>query len=299
VTSATLPEAAAAYLAGLERELADIPPDERADLLEEVEASLIEAGEDPVARLGTPARFAAELRASAGLPPAPPPPRAEAPRAPLWQRLRRDPRTKAAVAAAKELAPIWWIVRAGLVLGLLTLGVQSWYGGVVPRLTGQPALDLLICAIPFAASIALGLAGRRRALPLRRLGIAVNLALVAGLALVPSIVGDFRDHLQQVVYEQVSVAPQGGLVDHGVRVDNIYPYDRRGRLLHDVRLFDGAGAPLNVGAGAEDPGRRPVATRGGHVVFNAFPIRYYEPHTHHVAHPNATPHGLDPQPLRR
>jgi hypothetical protein len=68
MSSATLSSAAAAYLTERERELADIPHEERAGLLEEVEASLLEAGEEPVASLGTPARFAAELRTSAGLP---------------------------------------------------------------------------------------------------------------------------------------------------------------------------------------------------------------------------------------
>ena len=61
------------YLQALERELADLAPDERADLLEEVEASLLELDDDPVARLGPPAQFAAELRESAGLPPVAPP----------------------------------------------------------------------------------------------------------------------------------------------------------------------------------------------------------------------------------
>ena len=51
---------AAAYLAALELELSDLASDEREDLLEEVEASLLEIDDDPVARLGSPERFAAE-----------------------------------------------------------------------------------------------------------------------------------------------------------------------------------------------------------------------------------------------
>src|SRR5687768_14623642 len=47
-------------------------PEERDDLLSEVEPSLLEAaadGDEPIAaRLGPPADFAADLRASAGLP---------------------------------------------------------------------------------------------------------------------------------------------------------------------------------------------------------------------------------------
>jgi hypothetical protein len=47
----------AAYLAALELELADLAAGERSDQLEEVEASLLEIEEDPVARLGPPSRF--------------------------------------------------------------------------------------------------------------------------------------------------------------------------------------------------------------------------------------------------
>jgi hypothetical protein len=74
-------------------------------------------------------------------------------------------------------------------------------------------------------------------------------------------------------------------------VQNVYAYDRRGRLLHDVRLFDQNGNPLDVGAraAAADPLRRLVRTRGGRRVLNAFPIRYFEPGTRRVAHPNAAP----------
>jgi hypothetical protein len=83
----------------------------------------------------------------------------------------------------------------------------------------------------------------------------------------------------------------------GAPVQNVYPYDRRGRLLHDVRLYDQDGRPLNIGRGQGDPNRRLVVTRRGTTVLNAFPIRYFEPGTRRVAHPDAVPHGLNPRPL--
>jgi hypothetical protein len=58
------------------------------------------------------------------------------------------------------------------------------------------------------------------------------------------------------------------------------------------------GKPLNVGRGAADPNRRPVVNREGARLFNAFPIRYFEAGTDRVAHPNAVPRDLKPQPLR-
>jgi hypothetical protein len=182
---------------------------------------------------------------------------------------------------------------------LLTTGVRSTYAGLLPRLTGHPALDVLICAIPFAASIALGLAGRRRVLPLRSLRIAVDLALLAGLALVPAQLGEVRSHASiQVIAEPAALQPQPGLAENGVPLENIYPYDARGRLLHDVRLYDQNGTALAIGAGVPDPDRRPVFNRDGARLYNAFPIRYFDPGTDRVAHPNAVPDRLKPEPLR-
>jgi uncharacterized membrane protein len=75
MTAATagLPANVSAYLAQLRAELEDLAADERDDLLAEVEASLLEsAGDEPLAaQFGPPAAFAADLRASAGLPPKP------------------------------------------------------------------------------------------------------------------------------------------------------------------------------------------------------------------------------------
>ena len=46
---------------------------------------------------------------------------------------------------------------------------------------------------------------------------------------------------------------------------------------------------LNVSTAAPDPYRRVLVSKTGDRVFNAFPIRYYEPGTRVVLHPNAGP----------
>ncbi|HWG94036.1 MAG TPA: hypothetical protein VNU66_07435 [Mycobacteriales bacterium] len=79
MTAPTTSPAAQRYLAEVAGELADLPVEERADLLEDLALHLaaLDAEGDvrPVGvRLGTPAAYAAELRAAAGLPPAPPRP---------------------------------------------------------------------------------------------------------------------------------------------------------------------------------------------------------------------------------
>jgi hypothetical protein len=91
----------------------------------------------------------------------------------------------------------------------------------------------------------------------------------------------------------VVAAPQPatvlGLVYNGAPVQNIYPYTVGGKLLHDVLLYDGAGTPLEIGRGVSDPNRRILTTSTNTSIFNSFPIRYYDPGTVRVSHPNAGP----------
>src|SRR5207302_1986197 len=87
----------------------------------------------------------------------------------------------------------------------------------------------------------------------------------------------------------IQTEPVAGLAYNGAPVDNIYPYSRGGRLLHDVLLYTAAGTPLNVSTAAYDPYRRVLRTKTGVRIFNAFPVRYYEPGTRVVLRPNAGP----------
>jgi hypothetical protein len=101
----------------------------------------------------------------------------------------------------------------------------------------------------------------------------------------------------------VSTVPAPGLALDGRQVGNVYPYDRRGRLLQDVRLYDETGAPLDVRPGEGRP-RRVVADRtGADRYFNAFPIRYFERGTSRVRRPRAgalseSPPGIATPPVR-
>jgi hypothetical protein len=88
-----------------------------------------------------------------------------------------------------------------------------------------------------------------------------------------------------------------------VPLNNIYPYSRDGHLLHDVLLYTGSGTPIDTPAGVPDPLRRVLRTKAGKAVNNAFPIRYFDPGTKHVSHPDASPPVRIPRivtpPLRR
>ena len=63
------------YLDAIERELADLPADERAELLEDLAAHFGEFADDDdlVSTLGDPVAYARELRDAAGLSASPPP----------------------------------------------------------------------------------------------------------------------------------------------------------------------------------------------------------------------------------
>jgi len=94
---------------------------------------------------------------------------------------------------------------------------------------------------------------------------------------------------QVVYYLATPSAYLPGLSYDGAAIENISPYSRDGHLLHDVLLYSGAGTPLDLPTGAPDPQRRVVRTKAGKPVLNAFPIRYFEPGTKRVAHPDASP----------
>jgi hypothetical protein len=295
MTSATagLPANVEAYLSQLSAELADLAAEERDDLLAEVEASLLEsAGDEPLAaQFGPPAAFAADLRASAGLPPKPV---AKAPRAPRvdW---------RAVLDRARVLAPIWWLVRGYVAIAAIVLVAGNTWSAAqpgVPKLSGSVYLGLAAILAGMAISVGLGLWAR---VP-RGLAIAGNLALVA--AIVPVAIHNagpgyepipYRLALEQQVQALRYTQAASGLSYNGDTVLNLYPIDRRGRLLHDVRLFDDNGRPLDIGEAGADPTRRAVLTADGEAL-NAFPIRYSDPDTGKVTNPDAAPE-IDAKPV--
>jgi hypothetical protein len=315
-TTTGLPPSVAAYLDALRAELADLAPEERDDLLSEVEPSLLEAaaeGNEPVAaRLGPAADFAADLRASAGLPPAPRPAPARTGLAAWLLDLARRPAVVRTVAVLRELAPVWWVARAYVAVAMLaivlgegaqTVGEWSRYPEV-PRV-GGPVIGVVVLALALVASIAAGLAARRGRARGRARGafLAANLLLAALAIPVADQLRDtaaMRTPAALVPVSTPAPAPTGFTYD-GITIDNVYPYDRSGRLLHDVRLYDSRGRPLDFDLAGPD--RRPVRDAKGASVLNAYPVRYFEPGTHRVAHPQAgspvTPPRLTTPPVRR
>jgi hypothetical protein len=150
---------------------------------------------------------------------------------------------------------------------------------------------VLVLALALAGSFALGLRHHGR----RHRGLLVLNAVLAA-AVVP-VLAHVNDAPGSIVYTETVFESRPGLVYDDVQVENVYPYDRRGRLLHDIRLYDQLGRPLEAMEETADPDRRPVRERGGARAFNAYPILYFERDTRRVARPNAGPE-IEPQPLR-
>ncbi len=283
----------AAYLNAVRSRLADLPAEERDDLVADVEASLLESGEPPAL---SPEDFAAELREAAGLAPAGP----AAPQPSLSDSLRSwlsSERASSLLRTGSELAPIWWLARAYVAVAVVALAAGwGWpLGSGTTSYTLSVKTSLLALFAATAASVWLGLLGRRERAGFRRVRLGVNIALA--LALVP-VAAHSLDQLAWNAPEQIVLAaePLPGLANDGVRVQNVYAFSRDGRPLFDVFLYDDRGMPLEV-LGAPDPARRVLIGRDGTPWLNSYPIRYYEPGTTTVARPDLAPSIILPDEI--
>lgn len=268
----------AAYLAAVRSALADVPADERDDLLADVEASLLESDGETMTR--PPEAFAAELREAAGLVASEPSPH-------RWVALLDRARMLTDRLRLRELSPLWWVVRAYVAVAFFSLASA---GSIEPlglgnSQTGFADTSLLLFLLAATASIWLGFRTRDGSENLRRTVLAANVLLV--LALVP-VVPNSLDGLRSASSVYVVEPPPGVSID-GVPVRNLYPYSRDGELLQDVLLYTEQGAPLELVTGTDDIDRRLLETTAGTLLFNSFPIRYYDPGTRVVGRPELGP----------
>jgi uncharacterized membrane protein len=287
----SLAPAARSYLNTLEGLLSDFPPEEREEILGDVESSLLDLPDaDEVelrSRFGEPERFAAELRAAAGV-------ETSAVAGRRWSNVRkriaqlRTSRPFASIVPfGRRLAPIGWLIRGYVFVAAAALVVGSFsaWHPELPRF-GNAAASLTILGFGLGASILVGLLAARIRVPVL---LANAAAVVCTVPVVAHLV--HRQPPQVIVFSVPAPAvAQPALAVAGRTVTNIYPYSRDGLLLHDVLLYDQNGAPLNLPASPSDQLRRILETRRGLPVLNAFPVRYFEPGTNTVAHPNAGPH---------
>jgi len=267
----------AAYAAEVRAQLTDLPAEEGAELLEDLEDHLQEvAAEDAGTlreRLGEPAAYARELRQAAGLPEASEAAETSAGGLSSTLTWRHAIRTSAHTILTDTerrirssrpgtevldflpaLRPAWWVVRAWVavrVLELMTTHVNAWhYFSLIPRVNYSTTLGVLAMVAAISASVYVG----RKGLPAgwwRRIGLAAQGALVVytvGMAF--SAVADENSDAAaaaswQTNYGQVHYA-QDGLTENGKQISNVYAYDKDGKLLDGVYLYDQDGQPLQI-----------------------------------------------------
>jgi hypothetical protein len=279
-----------AYVAEVAQHLADLPAAERDDLLDDLAQHLAEIAAEPgpplVERLGSPAEYAAELLASAGVTPRPTrrPPGVRA--VAVADAVRSSAAYRAVAAFAPELRPAWWVARGALAAWLLAeaLTHEQWHTAplFLPKPGGSAVLGLVLLVVSVVASVSIG----RRALS-RWQWAAVMAADVVLLAFGAHIADKAFDRLNDVqtsyVVNNVDMAPNDAcLRSHDGRpIQNLYAYDGNGNPIDQVVLYDEKGTPIdNLCVTDVDDNGRPTSTQyatdanGRHVV-NVFPRRRY------------------------
>lgn len=283
--TATMTEAARQYLLHVERELGDLPAEERADLLEDLAHHLAaleaERDEQPwAARLGEPSEYARELRAAAGLPE-----RAaqrtgrQATVRSLGELVARSRTWRELRGFVPQLRPAWWVLRGYLLVLLPALwGVNGARDFPLPAPAGSRVLGAALVVVAVVASVAVGRIRLPR--PLAAAVVATNVGLVV---LGANLMHDAPDRLARVVVLEGRVTElatgASPLVSRHGPVTNVFPYASDGRPLSGVLLFDQDGRPLLAGVQQWWPDRcmrvmSPPLAADGVPVAHSYPQRY-------------------------
>ncbi|HEY6595670.1 MAG TPA: hypothetical protein VI011_16465 [Asanoa sp.] len=245
-----------AYADAVRRALADLPAKTRDELLDDLPDHLAEVAAEGegtlVDRLGSPAAYAAEVRAAAGLRGPGPTGRSIDDRLiAAWgdarDRLRVADRKLGPAIGYRSLSdylrllrPAWWVVRgylAAMVVAVITTGSAV---GLLPRLGGSTLAAILILGMFVPASIWFGRREHRLARgPRFVVGLATAFLVlfgVVGLLNVRSSGYGGGGEVYQPTY--------GNPLDS---VQDVFVYDEQGNPLTNVRLFDQDGQPIRIG----------------------------------------------------
>ena len=246
-----------AYVEAVRAALADLPAATRDELLEDLPEHLAEVQAEDTGsladRLGTPEAYAAELRATAGL---------AAPEEPEdryaeWRDtvLRRMHAADAWIGPligyerASEffilLRPAWWVLRGYLAAMVVARALDDSGQpiGLVPRIGGSELVAVLLLAAGVLVSVWLGTRSVRRPLgPWQRyaLGAASVLLVLVAIVGFATADSDIRGSGYATVDYSDGSGPYGNIQD-------VFVYDREGRLVNGARLFDQDGQPIQLG----------------------------------------------------
>lgn len=217
-TGTTPTEAMTQWIDEVTATLADLDPSTRDDLLEDLDLLVMEATDEtgltPVAALGEPAAFAAELREAAGIE-GPPPGQHRRAAVPagvheagrrLLTDLRDGTAWRNAVSFLPELRGGWWVLRAYLLVAIPSLILFSGDGSLsflIPRPFGSGLIGTLLFLL--AARWSIGRGRQAADQPTSPWGL-VGAAGLIGLALV--VIGGraAEVHYPEVVYAEPAFA---------------------------------------------------------------------------------------------
>jgi len=247
----------ARYVDGVRAALSDLPAKKRDELLEDLPEHLAEVaaeGEGTLEeRLGPPARYAAELRASAGVPA---PGERRRPFADALADAGVETRRRLRQADVKLgpvigyrtaseflrlLRPAWWVLRGYLAAMVVTYLFDASGGdGLFPRVGGNELAGLVMLVLFVLGSIWLG---RRTA------GLSIwprRLVLVGGAFIVVFALLWFEDvdRAARNTFDGNYTTVYSNPYDH---VSDVFVYDSEGRLLTNVYLYDQFGQPIVLG----------------------------------------------------
>jgi len=249
----------AAFASAVRSHLDDLPADEVEDLVDGLEADLIERREDSDEPLGDPREYADELRAAAGLPPRREKPSGEwfgayrrlGRNTSAWVREQRDnPVVTRVLDFLLALRPVRWVLRAWALFSVIVL-----FGAVTPR--PDTGMGWVILAGFVIVSVQWG---RDQWIPwewLRLLKVAVS---VIALIALPFTIGGMAHTVALASYgdsyaSEVTAMESNptSLNANGNPVTNVFAYDCDGNPLSGVQLFDQDGEPVEVtGRGPDD-----------------------------------------------
>ena len=291
------------YLAAVERQLDDLPAEERTALLEDLalhlQALAAEDDDRPLpVRLGDPVAYAADLRSAAGLPArAGGGAGAAAGLRQRWARMAATPAVREVRRLLGELRPAWWVLRGYLLVLVPCVARADGFDDFpVPAPLGIPLLGVVLVGAAVAASVALG----RRTLP----GPLNLLVAVAGvvlaylsLAIFASASDRHQDGASPMRYEPGYEQAMGEypLISRYGPVTDVLPYAADGTPLEGVLLYDQDGRPLQVGYQewwADNCARglkQPLAADG-------VPVPHSFPQSYELLDPDVDIHGVPVAP---
>jgi hypothetical protein len=266
----------ASYAASVRAALSDLPSDQAAVLLEDLEDHLreiaAEAGGPLTERLGPAEQYAQEMRAAYGATSA-----SSRRQDPAFRDLRLAVAWVTSSAWYRqvreflpELRPAWWVLRGYLAALILTAALSGGYSlGPIPNPTTRHGLFQIFATV-VAIWLSVRIGRRSRALPqgARFLVVSANV-LVAFIAIV--VLGNMHNFAySEIIGNATPVQAPFAAAFAGGPLTNIYPYSQDGKPLTNVLLYDQDGQPIAVEK-SEAQTTYPTGA-DGKAITNAYPL---------------------------